>query len=468
MSAKPPNILWICTDQQRYDTINALNNAQVHTPNIDKLVESGVAFERAFCQSPICTPSRGSFLTGMYPSTIHGAFNGNEYWDEAAPLVTALMADSGYDCALSGKLHLAGTCGRVEPRPKHDGYRLFHWSHDPEDQWEEAHAYADWIAQQGHNLGELRKNPHAFPPELHQTTWCSDRAIDFIQADHDGKPWLMSVNIFDPHEPFDPPQPYLDRFDVDDMSGPLFRESDLTAQAKLAEIDFQTPCRRPEDFNAKGIQAAYYAMIELIDDNVGRMLEALKRSGQYENTIVIFMSDHGEMLGDHGLLQKGCRFYEGLVRVPLIVSWPGQFLQGVRRAALVELLDIAPTLLELAGLPVPSKMQGRSLSRLLREADATDAHRDFVRCEYYNAINAKHNEPFSGTYATMLRDDRYKLIVYHGHALGELFDLEADPGEFDNLWDDPALQPTKLRLMQQSFDALAFATDLGTRAVTVF
>ena len=468
MSAKQPNILWICTDQQRYDTIGALNNPQAHTPNIDKLVASGVAFERAFCQSPICTPSRGSFLTGMYPSSIHGCFNGNEYWDEAAPLVTALLADAGYDCALAGKLHLAGTHGRIEPRPKHDGYRLFHWSHDPEDQWETGHAYADWITQQGQSLGELRKTPHEIPPALHQTTWCSDRAIDFIEADHDGKPWLMSVNIFDPHEPFDPPQPYLDRYETESLSGPLFRESDLAAQAKLAAIDFQTPCRRPEDFNAKWIQAAYYAMIELIDDNVGRMLEALERTGQRENTIVIFMSDHGEMLGDHGLLQKGCRFYEGLVRVPLIVSWPGQFLAGVRRQALVELMDIAPTLLELAGLPIPERMQGRSLTSLLSKPDAADAHREFVRCEYYDAINAEFNEPFTGSYATMLRDERHKLIVYHGHGIGELFDLDADPGEFDNLWDDPAWQETKTRLLLQSFDALAFAADLGTRAVTVF
>ncbi|MCY3832796.1 MAG: sulfatase-like hydrolase/transferase [Chloroflexi bacterium] len=468
MTRKPPNILWICTDQQRYDTIGALNNPQVHTPNIDKLAASGVAFERAFCQSPICTPSRGSFLTGMYPSRVHACINGNERWAEAAPLVTALLADAGYDCALAGKLHLAGTFGRVEPRPQHDGYRLFHWSHDPEDQWESGHAYADWIAEQGRNLGELRKSPHEIPPELHQTSWCSDRAIDFIEADHDGKPWLMSVNIFDPHEPFDPPQSYLDRFDVGALSGPAFRESDLAAQAALADIDFQTPCRRPEEFNAKWIQAAYYAMIELIDDNVGRMLDALERSGQRDNTVVIFMSDHGEMLGDHGLLLKGCRFYEGLARVPLILSWPGQFLDGARRQALVELMDIAPTLLELAGLPAPDRMQGRSLLPLLRDGQAADRHRDFVRCEYYDAINARFNERFSGAYATMLRDERFKLIVYHGHGIGELFDLEADPDEFVNLWDERAMRETKMRLMQQSFDALALATDLGTEPVTVF
>ena len=468
MKQTRPNILWICTDQQRYDTIGALNNPQVRTPNIDRLLAEGLAFERAFCQSPICTPSRGSFLTGMYPSSIHGCFNGNDRWAEAAPLVTALLAEAGYDCALAGKLHLAGANGREEPRPQQDGYRCFHWSHDPEDQWESGHAYADWVAAQGHDLGALRQRPAAIPPRLHQTTWCSDRAIEFIEADHQGKPWLMSVNIFDPHEPFDPPQPYRQRYDAAALSGPLFRESDLEAQAELAGIDFQTPCRRPEDFAANEIQAAYYAMIELIDDNVGRMLDALERSGQREDTLVIFMSDHGEMLGDHGLLQKGCRFYEGLVRVPLILSWRGRLLENQRRGALVELMDIAPTLLEIAGEPVPARMQGRSLLPLLEDAAAADYHRDFVRCEYYDAINGLYNEDFTGAYATMLRDERYKLVVYHGHGRGELFDLEADPGEFDNLWHTPALQPTKMRLLLQSFDALAFATDLGTEPVSTF
>ena len=462
-----PNILWICTDQQRYDTIGALNNPHVHTPNIDKLVQEGVAFERAYCQSPICTPSRASFLTGMYPSSVHGCCNGNERWAEAAPLVTAQLADAGYDCALAGKLHLAGAHNRIEPRPKHDGYRLFHWSHGPHV-YSEGHDYANWLAEQGHDLEQMLQHPEETPPELHQTTWCSDRAIDFIEEDHNDKPWLMSVNIFDPHAPFDPPQPYMDRFDVDAMPGPLFQDSDLGAQAKLSGIDFQNPCRRPEDFDAKRIQAAYYAMIELIDDNVGRMLEALDRTGQRENTVIIFMSDHGETLGDHGLLLKGCRFYEGLVRVPLIVSWPGHFLEGTVRQSLVELTDIAPTLLELADVPIPDRMQGQSLQSLLTDSDAADQHRDFVRCEYFRALNPDVREEFSGSYATMLRDDRYKLVVYHGHKIGELFDLQEDPAEFNNLWDDPGHIEVKLRLMQQSFDALAFSTDIGTPQVTRF
>ena len=198
------------------------------------------------------------------------------------------------------------------------------------------------------------------------------------------------------------------------------------------------------------------------------MLDALEASGQLEDTIIIFMSDHGEMLGDHGLLLKGCRFYDGLARVPLIISCPQRFLQGLRRQALVELTDIAPTLLELAGLPIPKRMQGRSLLPLLNDADAADYHRDLVRCEYYSALNPSAREDFCGSFATMLRDERYKLVVYHGQGIGELFDLQADPGEFDNRWDDPRYMPIKLDLMHKSLDGLAFAVDLGSEQITRF
>ncbi|MBV7332958.1 sulfatase-like hydrolase/transferase [Chloroflexi bacterium TSY] len=463
-----PNILWICTDQQRYDTIGALNNPHIRTPNIDRLVGEGVAFTHAFCQSPICTPSRASFLTGMYPSSVHGCMNGNERWAEAAPLVTALLADAGYTCGLAGKLHLAGAQGRLEPRPEHDGYQVFHWSHGVHDRWKSGHAYADWLREKGHNLGEMLEHPEQIPPQLHQTTWCADRAIEFMEENNGDHPWLMSVNMFDPHAPFDPPQSYLERYDVADMPGPLFRESDIETQAELIDIDFQTLGRYPDEFDARLIQAAYYAMIELIDENVGRMLDALEQTGQRENTVVIFMSDHGEALGDHGLLLKGCRFYEGLVRVPLIFSWPGHFSTNDLRSCLVELTDIAPTLLELADLPIPERMQGRSLHAHLTQTEHPDHHRNYVRCEYYRALNPIANDRFNGTYGTMFRDQNHKLVVYHGHEIGELYDLSTAPGEFNNLWNDPAYREIKLSLMKQSFDALALATDVGTKQVTRF
>lgn len=462
--ANRPNILWICTDQQRFDTIGALGNPHIHTPNLDRLVSEGVAFSHAYCQSPICTPSRASFLTGMYPGSVHGCMNGNDYWAGAAPLVTKQLAQAGYDCGLVGKLHLSGAQDRIEPRPD-DGYRVFQWSHSPKDNWTEGHAYADWLRSQGQDLAELEKNPWRIPPALHQTRWCADQAIEFIEAKGQ-QPWLMSVNMFDPHPQgpaFNAPQAYLDRYDPASLPDPHFQAADLAAQARLAGIDFQTPPRRPEDFDARTLRAAYYAMIELIDDNVGRMLAALERTGQREQTLIIFMSDHGEMLGDHGLLLKGCRFYEGLVRVPLILSWPGQFRAGLVSPALVELIDLAPTLLELAGVDPPDRMQGRSLSPILTGTREPHHHRDVVRCEYYRALNP--NTPgraeFNGSYATMLRDRRYKLVVYHGHDAGELFDLDHDPHEFQNLWDEPDYHQIRFNLMKQSFDALALAVDVG-------
>ena len=216
---------------------------------------------------------------------------------------------------------------------------------------------------------------------------------------------------------------------------------------------------RPTYPEAKLTIAKYWAQIELIDENVGRMMEALEKSGQRENTIVIFTSDHGEMAGDHGLNKKGCRFYEGLVRVPLIFSLPGHIEQGLKSDALVELVDIAPTLLELTGQTVPQAMQGKSLLPILEGKADQDKHRDFVRCEYYKVLDGPES------YATMIRTHKHKLVNYHGHEGGELFDMKKDPHEFKNLWDDPAYSDVRFELMKKNFDALAFAVDTGPRRV---
>jgi arylsulfatase A-like enzyme len=473
-----PNILWICTDQQRFDTIGALGNPAVSTPNLDRLVAEGVAFTHAYCQSPICTPSRASFLTGQYASTLHVNGNGLSHFPPEPRLVTRRLAEVGYDCGLIGKLHLASAYRRIEPRVD-DGYRYWQYSHAPRDDWATGHDYADWVRDQGYSLKELTQSVDGVPAPLHQTTWCAEKTIDFLRRPHEG-PWLASVNIYDPHPPFNPPREYRDQFDPKAMPGPAFRPSDLMQQAQLAEIDFQSRAQAPEDLDIKHpigvkspvsgmetaassgerdawtLQAAYYAMIKLIDDQVGRILDALEESGQRENTVVIFMSDHGEMLGDHGLIEKGCRFYEGLVRVPMIWSWPGHFAAGLRSDALVELVDVAPTLLALADLPIPAEMEGRSLLPILTGEADPHHHREFVRTEYYDALDLPDH-----TYATMVRDARYKLVVYHGHGLGELYDLVEDPQEFDNLWDDPAHQARKLDLLHKSFDKAMLIMDRG-------
>ena len=463
MADTRPNILWYCTDQQRFDTVGALGNPHVQTPTLDRLGAEGVPLTHAYCQSPICTPSRSSFLTGMYPSRVHNTRNGNESFPDSPPVITKLIAESGYECGLVGKFHLQSAGYRTEPRLA-DGYTYWKFSHAPRDDWPDGHDYADWVRQRGGDLDAMRHSEEGVHPELHQTTWASERAIEFIRRPH-SQPWLLSVNIYDPHPPFIPPKAYAERFDPALLPGPYFRESDLAQQQKLSGIDFQGEVKRPEDRDAKAIQADYYAMIAQIDDQFARILEVLEETGQRESTVIIFTSDHGEALGDHGLLEKGCRFYEGLVRVPLIFSWPGHFQSGLQCHGLVELLDMTATIVDAAGLPQPEYMQGRSLIPILCGEAPPDQFRDFVRCEYFDALD-QHFTDGTGTFATMYRDRRYKLSVYHGHNLGELYDLQEDPWEFNNLWDVAEYQRLKNDLIYASFNAhVLMTTDLGSRRI---
>jgi arylsulfatase len=480
MTSERPNILWICTDQQRWDTIRALGNDAIRTPNLDRLVAEGVAFTRAYSQCPICTPSRASFLTGKYPSTIHVNRNGDAWFPEEPGLITRTLRDADYDNGLVGKLHLTAANGRVEHFPEDQyGYRTIKWSHHPQPEafWPTAeHDYQQWLVDQGIDwqsaynadlktaAGAAWHVPDYCRPGIaaayHQTTWCAEEAIAFMTVEREG-PWLMSVNPFDPHPALDPPLAYLERMDVNAMPFPLFQESELESQLAFTGVDFQTEAPvSPHSYDARRMVAAYYAQIELIDDQVGRMLDALETSGQRENTIVIFTSDHGETLGDHGLLWKGCRFYESLVHVPLIFSWPGHFEAGLRSNALVELTDLVPTLLDAVGLPISPHVQGRSLQPILTGDADPEVHRDFVRSEYHDALDRRF-----ASHANMLRNDRYKLAVYHGQAIGELYDLENDPNEYHNLWDEPEMQAIKHTLIKQLFDAVMLAVDEGAERV---
>ena len=454
-----PNILWICTDQQRWDTIHALGNERIRTPNLDRLCAEGVAFTHAFCQCPICTPSRAAFLTGMYPRYLNACTNGNDTWQNEAPLITKMLADLGYDCGLAGKLHLSAAHNRIEPRPD-DGYRVFHWSHHPHDSWPEGHAYNDWLKSQGIDHTSTKKRLGYIPAEHHQTTWCTDRAIDFIREERE-VPWLFSLNCFDPHPPLDPPKEYLDRFDVANLPLPDFAEEDLPEESALADagVNFQTKAQRIPPDRARLDLAKYWAMIELIDDNVGRLIKTLEESGQRANTVVIFTSDHGHMIGDHGLRNKGCRFYEGLVRVPLIFSWPDRFKSDLRSDALVELIDITPTLLQLAGQSIPENMHGRSLLPLLAGDADPGNHRDFVRCTFTDTLRGPKSR------GTMIRGQRYKLVNYHGTGLGQLFDLQNDPNEHRNLWNSPEHAAIKSKLLIKSFDAEVMSADEGSERV---
>jgi arylsulfatase len=278
---------------------------------------------------------------------------------------------------------------------------------------------------------------------------------------------MFSVNIYDPHHPFDPPleflQPYLDK--LDKIPLPNYVEGELENKPVFQRIDHAGayggqkdlyPFNKMSDNDHRLVRAAYWAMCDLIDVQVGRMLEALECTKQLENTIVIFMSDHGELLGDHGIYLKGPHFYEPATRVPLIVSWPGR-VKAQRTSALVELIDLAPTLLEATGLLRHEGMQGESLWPLLSGQKSAEHHRDSVYCEHYGSTH--HAPDQKSAYGTMLRTQNYKLAVFHGDKAGELYDLQRDPDETCNLWCTGEYQEIKMDLFQRLCDRMAWTVD---------
>jgi arylsulfatase len=473
MPVDRPNILWICTDQQRWDTLGCYGNSLVHSPWIDALARGGALFESAYCQSPVCTPSRASFLTGRYPRTTRCRDNGqNIPADEV--LVTRLLADAGYVGGLSGKLHLSASHPSVRISPERrtdDGYDRFHWSHSPDHQ-SPANEYLLWLRERGVRF-ERKSHPaspyvHAsLPAEYHQTTWCAQKAIDFMKerAAADGKqPWFFSVNLYAPHHPFDPAPEYLERYldRLDAIPLPDYAPGELDGKPEAQRIDHRGaygipnyyPFHEMNDNDHRLVRAAYWAMCEQIDDQVGRMMETLERSGQREHTLIVFMSDHGEMLGDHGIYLKGPYFYEPAVHVPLIIAGSG--VAARRISGLVELVDVAPTLLEAAGLPKHQGMQGRSLWPLLDGA-TTGGEEPPQREDVYCEISASRGG--QQWCATMVRGKRYKIVVHHGFELGELYDLTADPNETCNRWRDPAYASIRSELLQRACDRIAATAD---------
>ncbi|MGI6029937.1 MAG: sulfatase [Eubacteriales bacterium] len=471
---KQPNILWICTDQQRKDSLSCYGNPFTNTTHIDSLAQSGVLFENCTCQAPVCTPSRASYLTGRYPHTTTCRQNGQKIPGRET-LITKLFHDAGYVCGLAGKFHLAPGhpthTYRTEERID-DGFDVFDWCHEPCYKWATS-SYHRWLHEKG---VEYKVTPSSLcsyvdegmPAQYHYTTWCVEKAISFIDTCEDlHRPWHFTINTFDPHAPFDPPKDYwdhfismMDQFDLPDYvegeldNKPVFQleEHNFTTNSSKSNRGYNVHDMTQQDH--RYIKAAYYAMVKLIDDQIGRLLDHLKKRNLLDNTLILFMSDHGEMLGDHGIYLKGPFFYECLSSVPLILSWPGHIAQNVRRSALIELTDLAPTLLDLLGLDYPQGLQGTSFTKLLQK-DAEDFHRENVFCEFYNAL--AYNDP--PAYLTMLKTKRYKLVVTHGFEVGELYDLKEDPGEHYNLWDDPAHQPLKMQLMKQLMDRMAFTMD---------
>ena len=475
-----PNILMLCTDQQRFDSLGCTGAVGAHTPNIDRLAANGALFSNCYVQNPICSPSRASLFTGMYTRN-HGLWANGVSLPPERKMFTRSLADCGYDCGMIGKQHLSACEGwQTEPRLD-DGYRVFEWSHDAIHRSPQ-NAYLNWLGEhhpdvlkrifpdEGHpsnaGAGNQAKSPtpmNTVPVEAHFSHWVAERAIDFVDtARGDNEPFFLLANFFDPHHPFGAPEEFRSMIDAAKIPPPSRREGELlekpTRQTALSEKSYAGTVPGFLDYSDEEIvelRANYYAMIALVDHEIGRILDTLEASGQASNTLIVFTSDHGEMLGDHSQLLKGPMLYDACSRVPLILNWPKVIEAGVTCDELVQWIDLSATYLSAAMCaPLPDG-QGSSLLPLIT-GGRDEPWRDFALCEYRDS-----GHPGAlPVNTTMLRRDEWKLVIWHadpgtGSAPeGELYNMEEDPDELDNLFNRPEHLETRRRLKAELIDTI--------------
>lgn len=463
-----PNVLLLCTDQQRFDALGCAGNPHIATPSLDRLAGQGVMFERCYVQNTVCAPSRATLMTGLYPHT-HGLWANGVSLPPGNTLFSKVLADDGYDCGLVGKFHLAACFGHRTERRHDDGFRVWRWAVDPYPRSSQ-NEYHRWLRTARPDLWDAARDPadpltfDTMPTEAHYSRWIADETIEFLQSGREpDKPFFFVANFFDPHHGFGAPQEYLDRYDPDALPGPVTRPGELddkppvlTDASHRSYAGHAKGYREYSEQELKEARRAYYAMVTLVDDEVGRILDVLDASGQAENTMVVFTSDHGEMLGDHQLILKGPMMYECAVRVPLIMRWPGVLPEGERRDELVQWVDLAPTVLEAAGAPPLPRAQGASLLPMLR---GEPWQRDWALTEYRNSGHP-YDPP---VHTTMVRHDDWKLIVHHGEPDrpndGELYDLNADPQELQNLWGVPEHRERRLAMAEKLLDVMVTTED---------
>ncbi|MCG3180203.1 MAG: Arylsulfatase [Phycisphaerae bacterium] len=491
MTDRPTNILLITSDQHHYSALG-VDNPKISTPALDRLAREGLNLRRAYCPNPTCTPTRASMITGQYPS-VHGAWSlGTKLAEDMpTPFVGDLLGQGGYATSLIGKAHFqplatAPDQTSIECQPtmrELDFWRDFHgpwygFEHVETARMhaDEAHAgqhYAIWMEEQGFTEwrdhfqnwpADDRHKPQKWkwtlPERYHYSVWTAERTVARIeQAAAAGKPFFCWSSFHDPHPPYLAPEPWDTMYDPADMElgtlspGELDRMPPHFGLTQRRDADW-SHWRESQYWN-HGMQfhpvdpetmrkniAVYYGMVSLMDREIGRILGCLDRLGLADNTLVVFTTDHGHYLGQHGLTAKGPFHYEDGIRVPFLVRGPG-VPQGGRPTSLLSLVDLAPTFLAAAGQPVPGFMQG--VSQLDVWQGRAGRARDSVIVEH-------HHQPTRLNLRTYI-DDRYKLSIYRDEEWGELFDLATDPGERCNRWSDPAYAEIKAALMHRFLNA---------------
>lgn len=430
-----PNVLFIITDDQRFDTIHALGNPVIRTPNLDRLARRGTSFLRAHIPSgtcgAVCMPSRAMLNTGRH--LFHLNETGGDIPPEHVTLGEAFRG-AGYETIGCGKWH-NGCPGFA--RSFTQGGKIFfggmwdHWNvptcrYDPTGQYDNV---VNFVVDFFHKNTPMRQHCDEFEPGKHSSELLTDAAIDLLKQNlAGGKPFYEYVAYLAPHDPRTMPEEYRQMYDPEAIElPPNFRETIETNYPLMVHRDEELAAYPRQPAEIRRHIAEYYGMISHLDHEIGRLLDALRDSGAEENTLVVFTGDNGLALGQHGWMGKE-DLYDHSIRVPLILAGPG-IAEDKRSEALVYLFDIFPTLCDLAGIPIPSSVDGISFAPLLRADAPGDAHRK----ELYLAFDQ---------YVRGVKDDAYKLIEYAtGDAPSDrftfLFDLKNDPWETRNLADQP-------------------------------
>jgi arylsulfatase len=461
-----PNLILIMTDQQRADSINAMGAPWMHTPNLDRLVHEGTAFSKCFVNSPVCVGARSSLFMGKFPHGT-GIFTNFQPWE---PVWVSKLADAGYHCASIGKMH-------INPYDRLGGFHqrfpvenkdrpLFLDEHDRAfyDEWDKA-LKARRLTKPTRYM-RIAEDPESyreavgcFPWELdedmHSDMFIGDTALWWLEDRQAKSPLFLQIGFPGPHPPYDPSPRFLDLYADVNIPVPTVTAAEIARQPQaqavyrqnLIDNNFDSVAWR-HDVTAEEIlriRRHYAANITMIDEKIGQLMQMLKLKGYLENAVVIFTSDHADALGDHGHIQKWT-MYDTVTTVPLIFWAPGRIPAGATNDSLVQLTDIAPTILNFANIPVPENFEAKTLLPNL-VGDSDTAPNEVV----YSELGRDHIQS-GAEYIVMRRDRDWKLVYYQGEADGELYDLNADPGEIENLWTDTDYSEQRNLLTRQVQD----------------
>ena len=502
--SQQPNFLFIITDQHRADHLGCYGNSVVQTPNIDRIAAAGKRWDRFYVANPICMPNRASIMTGRMCSS-HGARHNGIALSQDHTTFVELLKDAGYDTGLIGKSHLQNFTGleatnqftddpnKHTPSPLlRDAYKRNRHSTDYDleiaPKWKtpladrikddyygfkhvevaaghgdqacgdyllwarEQRADFDKLTGKSNALGDNRIDaPQAWrtqvPEELYSTNWIADRTCDWLgKRSSNDNPFFMQMSFPDPHHPFTPPGKYWNMYDPESMTLPAsFGAGDsLPIQRMRKALAEGTDKRSSQDpfavteSEARAIIALTYGMITMIDDAIGRVLAQLEQSGLSQNTIVVFTTDHGDYMGDHGLMLKLLLHYQGLIRVPFIWHDPRNPANGIATSELSSSIDIAPTILEAANIQAFNGIQGRDLF------DGNPPDAVIVEEDSQRPMIAFEDPQRIRTVVT----DRYRMSLREGEDWGELYDLQEDPHEMNNCFEQDDMKSVRSELTE--------------------